>query len=76
MNKLEKIQKAFLWNNFTPKIEHETLCNDYKDGEFKKIDIPDKFIALQCSWIRRLYDDSFHECKLIPLYRKIIWHFF
>ena len=25
-------------------------------------------IFLQCSWIRRLYDNSFHEWKLIPLY--------
>ena len=68
MNKLEKIQKAFLWNNSTPKIKHETLCNDYKAGGLKNVDIPRKIIALQCSWIRRLYDDSFHEWKLIPLY--------
>ena len=25
-------------------------------------------LALQCSWMRRLYDDSFHECNLIPLF--------
>ena len=24
--------------------------------------------GLPCSWIKRLYDDSFHECKLIPLH--------
>ena len=29
INELEKIQKAFLWKNSTPKIKHETLCNDY-----------------------------------------------
>ena len=68
VNELEKIQKAFLWNNSTPKIKHETLCNDYKAGGLKNVDIPRKIIALQCSWIRRLYDDSFHEWKLIPLY--------
>ena len=33
INELEKIQKAALWNNSTPKINHETLCNDYRDGE-------------------------------------------
>ena len=27
---LKKIQKAFFWNNSSPKIKHETLCNDYK----------------------------------------------
>ena len=30
VNKLEKIRKIFLWNNYTPKVKHETLCNDYK----------------------------------------------
>ena len=61
INELEKIQKAFLWKNSTPKIKHETLCNDYKAGGLKNVDIPNKIIALQCSWIRRLYDNSFHE---------------
>ena len=27
---LKKIQKAFFWNNSSPKIKHENLCNDYK----------------------------------------------
>ena len=27
-----------------------------------------KIASLQCSWIKRLYDDKFHEWKLIPLY--------
>ena len=27
---LKKIQKVFFWNNSSPKIKHETLCNDYK----------------------------------------------
>ena len=27
INELEKIE-AFLWKNSTPKIKHETLCND------------------------------------------------
>ena len=30
VNEFEKIDKAFLWNNSTSKINHETLCNDYK----------------------------------------------
>ena len=68
VNELEKIQKAFLWKNSSPKIKHETLCNDYKGGGLKNIDILNKIISLQCSWIRRLYDNSFHEWKLIPLF--------
>ena len=48
-NELEKIQKFFLWKNSTPMIKHETLCNDYKAGGFKNVNIPNKIIALQCS---------------------------
>ena len=68
VNEFEKIQKAFLWKNSSPKIKHETLCNDYKGGALKNIDILNKIIGLQCSWIRGLYDNSFHEWKLIPLF--------
>ena len=67
-NELKKIQKAFFLNNSSPKIKHETLCSDYKAGGLKNVDILSKIIAFQCSWIRRLDDNSFHEWKLIPLY--------
>ena len=67
-NGLEKIQKAFQWKNSISMIKHETLCNDYKDGGLKNVDIFNKIIALQCSWIRRLFDNPFHEWKLISLY--------
>ena len=67
-NEFEKIQKAFLWKNFAPKIKHEPFCSDYKAGGLKNVDTPNKIIALQCSCIRRLYDNSFHEWKLILLY--------
>ena len=32
------------------------------------MDVIDKIKSLQCSWIKRLYDDKFHEWKLIPQY--------
>ena len=60
--------KAFLRKNSPPKIKHETLYNDCKGGDLKNIDILNKVISLQCSQIRRLYDNSFHEWKLIPLF--------
>ena len=68
VNELKKNTRSFFWNTSSPKTKHETLCNDYKTGGLNNVDIPSKFIALQCSWIRRLYDNSFHEWKLIPLY--------
>ena len=70
VNELEKIQKAFLWKNSSPKVKHETLYNDYKSGDLKNINILNKIISLQYSWIRRLYDNSFHEWKLILLFLK------
>ena len=39
-----------------------------KDGGLKNVDIRRKIISLQCSWIKRLYADSFHEWKIIPLH--------
>ena len=36
INELEKIEKASLWKNATPKIKHETLCNDCKAEKIKK----------------------------------------
>ena len=68
VNEFKRIQKAFLWKDSSPKIKHETLCNDYKGGGLQNIDVFKKIISLQCSWIRRLHDNSFHEWKLIPLF--------
>ena len=39
VNELKKIEKAFFWNNSSPKLKHETLCNDYKAGGLKHVDI-------------------------------------
>ena len=63
-----KNTKVLNWNSSSSKIKHETLCNDYKAEGLKNVDILSKIIALQFSLIRRLYDNFFHEWKLIPLY--------
>ena len=63
---LEKIQKRFIWPT-KPKIKSETTSSDYKDGSIKNVGINKKRASLQCSWIKRLYSDSFHEWKLTPL---------
>ena len=34
----------------------------------KDVDVFTKAISLQCSWIRILYDENFHEWKIIPSY--------
>ena len=43
------------------------LYADSKHGGLKRINIEKKIINLQCSWVRRLYDDSFNEWKVISL---------
>ena len=54
------------WKN--PKIKHSALSNSYMGGGLKGVDVFTKIISLHCSWIKRLYDESFHEWKIIPSY--------
>ena len=45
---LKEIQNKFLWSNKKSKIKHSTLCNDYKNGGLKNVDIELKIISLKC----------------------------
>ena len=68
IEEIENKQKKFLWNRLTPKIKHSTLCNSFAAGGLTNFGINRKIASLQCSWIKRLYGDSFHEWKLIPIH--------
>ena len=74
---LETIQTSFLWNNSNPKIKHKTLCKRYENGGLKNVDIRNKVNSLQSSWVKRLYNDCFHEWKIIRLnpLKKSFWSF-
>ena len=65
---LTKIQMQFTWKGKNPKIKNSTLCNYYEYSGLKNVDIFSKVVNLQCSWIKRLFDNNFHKWKLIPLY--------
>ena len=65
---LNKIQKEFIWKTHNPKIKHNTLCKNYENGGLKNVDIMYKVVSLQCSWIKRLYDNNSHNWKIIPLH--------
>ena len=65
---LQKIQKNILWQNSRPKIKHKTLSNTFETRGLKNVDINLKVISLQCSWVKKLYDENFHEWKVIPLH--------
>ena len=70
---ISELEWIFLWPS-GPKIKNETLCCDFKHGGMKNVNIQKKIISLQCSWVRRLYEDSFHEWKITLL--KLIKKFF
>ena len=63
-----KIQMEFIWKGKNPKIKNTALCNDYEYGGLNNADIFSKVVSLQCSGIKRLFDNNFHHWKLIPLY--------
>ena len=67
VEELNKIQKDFIWNNSKPKIKNCTLSGSYLDGGLKNVNIKAKTISLQCSWIKRLFDNNSHNWKIIPL---------
>ena len=41
------------------KIKESTLCNSYENSGLKDVDRFYKIISLQCSWLRRLFDDNY-----------------
>ena len=65
VKELERIQKSFLWKDSILKIKHETICKDYKDGGLKNVDLSCKIVSLQCSWIKKLYDNYFDTVMLV-----------
>ena len=78
---LNKIQREFIWKTRNPKIKHDTLCKNCKNGGLKNVDIMYKVIILQCSWIKQLYDNNSHNWKVIPLHvitqklgKKLLFH--
>ena len=68
LNHLKKIEKDFLCYQKYPKIKHSTLRNTYENGGLKNVDIEYKIISLQCSWIKRLFDNTTRSWKIIPHY--------
>ena len=39
----------------------------FENGDLKNVDKRNKVNSLQSSWVKRLYDDRFHEWKITPL---------
>ena len=66
IEELQKTQNMFIWHSSHPKISYKTLCNNFEKGGLKHVDISSKIINLQCSWLRKLCDENFHQRKIIP----------
>ena len=62
---LHQIQKYCLFNSSSPKVEHEIVWKDFQYGGLKNVDMKSKIISLQRSSVKKLYDGSFHEWKII-----------
>ena len=56
-----KIQKNFIWQGKKAKIKQSTLCNGYENGVSKNVDLRNKITSIQCSWVKRLFEDHFHD---------------
>ena len=63
-----KIQKNFIWQGKKAKIKQSALCNGYENGVSKNVDLRNKITSIQCSWVKRLFEDDFHDWKVIPLF--------
>ena len=63
-----QMQKNFIWQGKKVKIKHSTLCNGYENGDLKNVALRNKIIRIQCSWAKRLFEDDFHDWKVIPLF--------
>ena len=46
IQELNKIQKEFIWKTRNPKIKHDTLCKNLKNGGLENVDIPYKVAML------------------------------
>ena len=49
-----------------PKINKKTLCNTFEERGLKNVNIKAKIISMQCSLVKKLFDDNHHDWKIIP----------
>ena len=65
---MHKILKNFIWQEKKAKVKHSALCNGYEMGGIKNVDLRNKIASVQSSWVKRLFEDEFHDWKIIPLF--------
>ena len=65
---LYKIQENFIWQGKRAKIKHGTFCNGLENGGIKNVYSRNKITSIQCSLVERLFEDDFHDWKVMPLF--------
>ena len=50
------------------KLNIVTLYNGCENGGIKNVDLRNKILSMQCSWVRRLLGDDIHDWKVIALF--------
>ena len=78
---LNKTQRSFIWNWLNSKVNNSTINNNYKNGGLRNVNIAAKISSLQSSWIKKLFNENFHDWKILPLHiihkslgKKIVFH--
>ena len=78
---LNKTQRNFIWNWLNSKVNNSTINNNYKNGGLRNVNIAAKISSLQSSWIKKLFNENFHDWKILPLHiihkslgKKIVFH--
>ena len=66
IDQLNKAQKSFICNGLNLKIKNSTINENYKNCALKNANTAAKISGLQSSWIKRLFDENFHEWKVLP----------
>ena len=67
INLSNTIQKKICLEKQISQNQYETLCKNYEQVGLKSVNIFSKIVSLQSSWIQKLYDNRFHEWKIVPL---------
>ena len=81
IDQLNKTQKNFTWNGLNPKIKNSIINDNYENGGLKNVNITAKISSLQSSWMKRLFEENFHDWKTLPLHiihkslgKKFVFH--
>ena len=63
-----KISKNFIWRGKKTKTKHSTVCNGCEKGDLENFELRNKITSIRCSWVKRLFEDDFHDWKIMALF--------